>query len=146
MTPIHRIVLAIDFSAGSAAATEVASKLAAAQGDSIGLVHVFEHLGNSSVTVEHGGDEQNGICRSARQALEALRNQLAALGIASTTFFRTGLPWQKIHNVAVDVGAEFIVIGRQGCGLDGEIGSVAERLIRIATRPVLTVPARNPKV
>jgi nucleotide-binding universal stress UspA family protein len=56
-----------------------------------------------------------------------------------------GPPSQKIHNVAVDLGADLIVIGMQGRrGRVGAIGSVAERVVRTATRPVLMVPMRGP--
>ena len=48
----------------------------------------------------------------------------------------------KIKIKAAEVGADLIVIGRHGGGRGGAvpIGSVAERLARSASRPVLTVP------
>ena len=41
----------------------------------------------------------------------------------------------KIHNVATEVGASLIVIGRGR----GALGVVAERVLQTASRPVLAV-------
>jgi nucleotide-binding universal stress UspA family protein len=149
MSRLQRIVLAIDFSEGSDAATEVASELATAHGASITLVHVFElplDFGMCEALVESGVEVQDRIAVAARQALEGQRRQLASLGISATVLLRMGPPSQKIHNVAVDLGADLIVIGMQGrIGRVDAIGSVAERVVRTATRPVLMVPMRGPQ-
>ena len=147
MSHLQRIVLAIDFSEGSEAATEVASALATAHGSSITLLHVFElplDFGMCEALIDSEGDVQDRIAVAARQALEGKRRQLASLGISATVLLRMGPPSQKIHNVAVDLGADLIVIGMQGRrGRVGAIGSVAERVVRAATRPVLMVPMRG---
>jgi nucleotide-binding universal stress UspA family protein len=149
MTQLQRIVLGIDFSTGSEAATEVAAELARAHGASITLVHVFEmplDFGMCEAFIHSEVEVQDRIALAARQALEGQRRQLASLGISATVLLRMGPPSQKIHNVAVDLGADLIVIGMQGRrGRANAIGSVAERVVRTATRPVLMVPLRGPR-
>ena len=49
---------------------------------------------------------------------------------------RSGHPADKLHNVATEVGASLIVIGR---GSRAELGSVVSRVLRTASRPVLAV-------
>jgi len=146
---LRRIVLATDFSEGAEAATEVARSLATAHHASITLVHVFElplDFGMCAALVESGIEVENRIAVAAEVALETVKCQLAAQGIASTALLRMGPAHQKIHNVAADVGADLIVIGMQGSrGRANQIGSVAERVTRTATRPVLLVPARPAK-
>ena len=58
-----------------------------------------------------------------------------------TGVLRSGKPWEKLDNVAAEVGASLIVIGRHGAGRGRsvELGSVADRLVRTANRHVLTV-------
>ncbi|WIV68356.1 universal stress protein [Natrialbaceae archaeon AArc-T1-2] len=51
-----------------------------------------------------------------------------------------GRPWEEIHDCAEKCDADLIVIGYQGQShsRDMKIGSVAERVVRTADRPVLT--------
>jgi len=54
---------------------------------------------------------------------------------------KVGAPWQEIVRLAADEHADMIVMGTQGrSGLDRLLlGSVAERVVRHAPCPVLTV-------
>ncbi|HSR97892.1 MAG TPA: universal stress protein, partial [Kofleriaceae bacterium] len=58
---------------------------------------------------------------------------------------RSGKPWEKINNIAAEVGAGLIVLGRTGAGrgAPSDVGSVALRVLRTASRPVLTVGAHD---
>ncbi len=51
-----------------------------------------------------------------------------------------GRPWKKVRETAADIDADLIVIGFQGRSHErpGKMGSVAERVLRQADRPVLT--------
>jgi nucleotide-binding universal stress UspA family protein len=84
-------------------------------------------------------EERVAIAAQAELAA-AVARCLRARGIETEVVVRRGAPWEKIHNVATDVGADLIVIGAQGQrGMPRVFGSVAERLVRTATRPVLVV-------
>lgn len=66
---------------------------------------------------------------------------LAAEGVSAQVRLEVGVPWEAIVCVAGDEGAEMIVMGTHGrTGLDRLLlGSVAERVVRRAPCPVLTV-------
>ncbi|MDG5820551.1 universal stress protein [Natronococcus sp. A-GB7] len=52
-----------------------------------------------------------------------------------------GRPWEEVREKAAELDADLIVIGYQGQShtRTDRIGSVAERIVRTADRPVLTV-------
>jgi nucleotide-binding universal stress UspA family protein len=58
-------------------------------------------------------------------------------------FLRRGAPWQKLLNVAVEVGADLIVVGATGQrGVEAvgpALGSVVYRVIASSTRSVLVI-------
>ncbi len=57
-----------------------------------------------------------------------------------TTEMRRGRPHEEIDGYADEIDADLIVLGNRGLGAPagGEIGSVAERVVRFAGRPVIT--------
>ena len=130
MQTLRHVVCGTDFSEHAQHAFELALAISAAAGTRLTLVHVCE-LG-----VDH--DEPR-----LRRCEQALARVVASHGhgVRLTGVLRCGSPWQKLDNVAADVGASLIVIGRQGAGRGRsvELGSVASRLVRTASRPVLTV-------
>lgn len=131
MQTLRPLVTGTDFSQCAERALETAIRLALAARTGILLVHVCQ-LGVS------GADEQR-ISR-CRERLAAVVAPYRACGVAIETVVRSGWPWEKLDNVAADAGASLIVVGRYGAsGPRAELGSVAERLVRLANRPVLTV-------
>jgi nucleotide-binding universal stress UspA family protein len=132
MQTLRHLVCGTDFSDCAEQALEIAISVAFAASAQITLVHVCE-LGISDV------DEQRLVqCRELlSDVLERHRhNHIEISGV-----LRCGKPWEKLNNVAIEVGANLIVIGRHGGGRGQSIpiGSVAEHLVRSANRPVLTV-------
>ena len=132
MQTLRHVVAGTDFSLGAEQAVDVAIRLACAAAAGFTLVHVCE-LG-----VDGSDDQQLSRCD------ELLRRVVADLrrrSVEVTGVLRCGRPWEKLDNVATEVGANVIVIGRHGAGRGRsvEIGSVAEQLVRSASRPVLTV-------
>lgn len=135
MQTLRQLVAGTDFSPCAERAIEMAVRLAlsAATPARIALVHVCE-LGVDDL------DEQC-LARCGATLAEVVARYRRD-GIEVTGVLRSGTPWSKLDNVAADVGANVIVIGRHGGGRGPsvQIGSVAERLVRAASRPVLTVP------
>ena len=131
------IVVGTDFSEGAGCALDHAISLAGPAGARIALVHAYE-------------DRLEGLSLGQDRAPE-LRAQLddaiARVGekgdIASIeAFLRRGAPWEKLLNVAVEVGADLIVVGatrqRGAIGSAGSLlGSVAYRVVSSSTRSVL---------
>lgn len=139
MQTIRHLVVGTDFSADAEQALETAIQLACSATARITVVHVCE-LG-----VEEDDDQRLSQCAEALARLVARRRRQ---GVVISGVLRSGRPWEKLDNVAAEVGAAVIVIGRRGAnrGLAVAIGSVAERLVRSANRPVLTVPGDSDHV
>ncbi|THE64311.1 universal stress protein [Salinadaptatus halalkaliphilus] len=75
------------------------------------------------------------------EMLAAVRDRGADEGIECTSNVCRGRPWEQAAEKATEIDADLIVIGYQGQShtKTDRIGSVAERIVRTADRPVLTV-------
>ncbi len=132
MQALRQLVSGTDFSECATHALEQAIELALAASARITLVHVYEP----------GDDDLDD--RRLLQCEAALSEAVARhrhRGVELTGVLRSGKPWTKLDNVAAEVGASLIVVGRHGAGRGRsvELGSVADHLVRAANRPVLTV-------
>jgi universal stress protein A len=145
MKPIRRILVATDFSRHADRALEQAAGWATALGSSVDVLHVYEaplveltpyHLAIPMQVLD-------GVRDRARERLEALREKLAADGIEVAVHLREGHPAEGIAAMARETGADLIVMGTRGnTGLKHVLlGSVAERTLRLAPCPVLTLHA-----
>jgi nucleotide-binding universal stress UspA family protein len=132
MQTLRNVVVGSDFSSCSRQALELALGLARDSAARVVLVHVCEP-GIDDL------DDQRLL--SCEQALFRLVDEQRRQGADLTGVLRSGRPWQKLDNVAVEVGASLIVIGRHGAGRGPSValGSVAEQLVRSASRPLLLV-------
>ena len=138
-----RILVAIDFSDTSNRALRYGIGLAKALGAKLTVAHVYElpvygfPSGAMVATVEMATQ----IMTSAKNATEEVCKAHAGEGVEMTPIVRQGVTWQEIHSIADEVSADLIVIGTHGrTGLaHAVLGSVAEKIIRTATRPVLTI-------
>ncbi|HEX7408479.1 MAG TPA: universal stress protein [Candidatus Binatia bacterium] len=142
--PINRILVPVDFSPDSQNALRYAADLAAVFGAEIMMLHVVEpvyvaepYLG---VAPEFGMflDEQ---MRNAKAVLAGLGTDLKKKGQRVRTMVTAGPPALLIVDTAKDIGTDLIVMGTHGrTGLAHMfIGSVAEKVVRTAQCPVLTV-------
>jgi nucleotide-binding universal stress UspA family protein len=131
MQTLRPLVTGTDFSECAEQALEMAIKLAFVGRTGITLVHVCELAATDM-------DEQRSSRCSETLAAVVARHRNS--GVEITSVLRSGRPWEKLDNLAAEVGASLIVIGRNGAGGPSvELGSVAEHLVRSASRPVLTV-------
>lgn len=142
MQSLRQIVVATDFSPGAECAVEAAIALANLGHARVTLVHVCElgiELGFAEALATPAFDAE--LMRVCDERVRVAAEQHARKGVALTPLLRCGKPWEKINNVATEVGASLIVIGRNGAGAAGaaELGGVATRVLRTATRPVLVV-------
>lgn len=139
---IKRIVLALDGSPESQQALPVAEELARATGAAVTVVHVREMMLAPVV----GGVPRRMDEGQAEATVRAGAESLLAAGIdtdlqiVASTY--AGGPAHEIAEVAKEVDAGLIVAGTRGIGVIKGllVGSVAHRLLYIATCPVLTVP------
>jgi nucleotide-binding universal stress UspA family protein len=138
-TPSH-ILAATDFSAASEEAVGYAAQLARALGARLTLVHVFDepYVYQVPLPPEYTGD--------LRARLEARCAELRASGSDVRAVVRKGVAWSEVVSAASAEGADLIVVGTHGRrGLPRWLmGSVAEKVVRLAPVPVVAVPTPAP--
>lgn len=142
-SPLKNILVPIDFSVSSKKALEYAVPLAEKLGATITLVHVFEpQIYPEDLMV---GTEMDAVdvrwMESGKDMLDLLRQEKIKGGINSISIVTRGKPWQQIIATAKALAADLIVIATHGyTGLKHVfLGSTAERVVRHAPCPVLTV-------
>ena len=132
MQALRQLVSGTDFSECAEHALEHAIEFALVASARLTVVHVCEP----------GDDDlDDGRFQKAEAALSEVLARHRRRGVELTGVLRSGKPWTKLDNVAAEVGAGLIVVGRHGAGRGRsvELGSVADHLVRAANRPVLTV-------
>ncbi|WP_394822204.1 universal stress protein [Pendulispora albinea] len=144
----ERIVLATDFGESSRKASDVALRLAKTSRATIFLVHAYEIPITSLGYAPGAGIPAPGVDVEAvlgpieTAARDELRAEATRLGGASVEpILRSGAPWEEVLTVAKEKNADLIVVGSHGRrGLSRTLlGSVAEKIARLAEIPVLLV-------
>ncbi len=132
MQTLRQLVAGTDFSECSQRGLEFALWLAGTARARVTVVHVCEL---------DGGELDDRRFVECEEALARVVAKHRLSGLEVTGVLRSGKPWEKLDNVAAEVGASLIVIGRCGAGRGRSvaIGSVADQLVRSTSRSVLTV-------
>jgi universal stress protein A len=148
MTPdIKRILVPVDFSAGSHRALDYAHGLAVKFDAALHLVHVCEMPGMMTPALDvYAVAHSDWSRRLGEEAERELTRTAAALtDVTVTTEVLFGSPARSIVEAAGTNTADLIVMGTHGHGavMHALMGNVAERVVRMAACPVLTV--REPK-
>ena len=143
MQTLRTIVVGTDFSECAEHALDTAITLASLGDARITLVHVCAlsaERGVAEAMVSQALDDQ--LLDACQAALDSVIARHSRRGFQLTGVLRSGRPAEKLNNVAAEVGASVIVIGRHGAGrgAQADLGTVSERVMRTATRPVLVVP------
>jgi nucleotide-binding universal stress UspA family protein len=137
-----RILVPTDFSGPSREATDYALELARAFGASITLYHVIE---DPVVYIPALGGYTPQTADFENFSDAALAEWIApedSQGVTIKREWQHGHPVSGILDFAAENGCDLIVMGTHGRGVLSHIllGSVAERVVRKAKCPVLTVP------
>jgi nucleotide-binding universal stress UspA family protein len=138
----RRILVATDFAESAERAMTCGVQLARRHGAEIILLHVYMDLpAYPEITagqVETIYEEQR---RWIEDALERRARAARAEGLLARAVLKTGPAAATIAETAAAEGVDLIVVGTHGrSGLDRLIvGSVAERVVRLAYCPVLVV-------
>jgi nucleotide-binding universal stress UspA family protein len=150
MIALKKILVATDFSEPSDAALAYGRELARTFAASLTVLHIVDNI----LTRAYGAEGvvlvdqelQREIETSAQRQVDALlfdvdRQALGAVGLVITS----NSPSAAIVTYARDASVDLIVMGTHGRGAIAQLlmGSVAERVVRIAPCPVLTV--RHPE-
>ena len=143
MTRFETILVPIDFSEHSQEALDTATQIAHLFGSTIHLLHCY-HIQTAGVS-PYGIVLPAGYYADIRDAAEKRLNDWLELvsneGIQSETILSADSPSLAINLAAEEIEADLIVMGTRGLsGLKHAVlGSVAERVVRLAPCPVLTV-------
>ncbi len=144
MPQIHRILCPIDFSRTSERAADYAVGLARQLGSSVHFVHAWEMpvYGLPDRGLILGAEDVVQITDAIQKQMDACLTRHAEVDMALQARIVQGSPAREIVRVATELGAELIVMGTHGRrGVEHMLlGSVAERVVRTSTVPVLTVP------
>lgn len=141
---LRTILLPVDFSKFGEKAISYASAFAEQFGASVHLVHVVEPVvypENYLVTSAGADDVNAALLQTAEQRLERLAAERFSQGIEVERSVRMGRPFIEITEAARECQADLIILATHGyTGLKHVLlGSTAERVVRHASCPVLTV-------
>lgn len=139
------ILLPTDGSAGAVAATEHAVDLATAHGATLHVLYVVDvRMSPIGADASHA-DVMELVEASAERPTAAALDRAEAAGVEAVEAIRHGVPSQRIGEYADAEDADLIVMGTHGrTGVAHVLlGSVAERVVRTADTPVLTVPPED---
>jgi len=141
MATIKKILVPTDFSDYSDQAMQYATMLARAFKARILLIHVIESLTYTVTDTLLVTDHFVALKTIAEPLLENARKKIQKKGLRVETNLLTGVPYREILNKASRSGADMIVMGTHGrTGVEHLLlGSVAEKVVRLATCPVVTI-------
>jgi len=142
---IARILCAVDLSDASAHALEHATAIARWAGAALTVLNVKQTILMPVPALPAPVEPLSNLRRPALlDCLTTFVQSASAAGVSTTALVDVGEPVSKILEHAGSLPADLLVIGTHGAsGFERLVlGSVAEKILRKATCPVLTVPPR----
>ena len=134
-----KVIVPVDFSDPAANALQCAAAMARQFDGEVILVFVVEipaHTIGTGVVLDDEAETKRQIDERMSGLINAHLN-----GVKSRPEIRMGTPSEEILKVATDENADLIIIATHGHSkVRRPLGSVAERVVRQAHRPVLTIP------
>lgn len=143
----NKIICPVDFSRISLEALDLAVELAQSCGGTIVIVHVLEPI-IAPTDFTFGPLTMTDVeDKLADRASESIKEIIPKLGISSERTeikVARGIASQEIVKIAEETGADLIVMGTHGyTGVTHALlGSTAERVVRRAPCPVLTMKGK----
>jgi nucleotide-binding universal stress UspA family protein len=141
---VRTILVPVDFSETSEAALDAALGLAGPLGAKLRLVHAIQiDTAVYPYGLIIGEDMEKRILDVAQGRLDEWCQRAARRGVEAEASVSSGVAVDAILSLARSLPADLIVMGTRGlAGLKHVVlGSVAERTVRLAPCPVLTVKA-----
>ncbi|MFZ7110991.1 MAG: universal stress protein [Desulfatiglandales bacterium] len=146
MLPIKKILCPTDFSEPSYKGVDTANELAAHHSAELILVSVVTPIPTISPpgvpATYHLGDYYDEMVGYANRSLQEIRQERISPDLAVRSFVLQGIAADEIVKKAENEQVDVIVIATHGWnGWQRFVfGSVAEKVLRLAACPVLTVP------
>jgi len=136
-----RILFPTDFSQSAEGAEAYASTLAASWGAILTVMSVLEFPPGLNPEYPVNRLYLGELMKQATRGLLEVKERVSARGVVVQTRIATGIPSEEVLAAARAEGTDLIVVGTVGkTGVEHVLlGSTAERIIRIASCPVLAV-------
>jgi universal stress protein A len=145
MPAIKRMLVPTDFSPASDIAFTYAIDLTAREHATVHLLNVIDDATFATAYPDGFYTELPGLrtqlISEATDRLKAMAAKCAAAGVTATVEVAVGSPARVIVSTATSRGTDLVVMGTHGRSGFAHlvVGSVAERVVRAAPCPVLTV-------
>ena len=150
MRTIKTILVPTDFSAASAQALEYARDIADTFGASLHMIHVVENpfmpAGYMEVSSWLPPDYLDSLDKTARTRLEAQLTPEETAKYSAVFITRLGVPASEILDyLSTHREIDLVVMATAGRGAVGRMvmGSVADKIVRAAPCPVMTIHPRE---
>lgn len=142
ITNIRRILVPTDMSECSDRAVAYAAELAADLSAEVVLVHIIRKGGYPAETAlasRHFPNLKDEMQKASEQHLDGLAEKYGS--VIGAKLVEYGTPYAAILRAAEREKADLIVIGTHGHGVIAQavLGSTAERVVRQASVPVITI-------
>lgn len=143
LLPMERrrwIVVGTDFSPPAGRALLRAAELAKELGATLACTHAYEDPPGAPLGSGPGDDLTDRLNEAASQVKARFPS------VEVECFLRRGAPWEKLVNVACELGAEMIVVGahgQHGRAAPVFVGSVVARVAATSNRAILVVPDQD---
>jgi nucleotide-binding universal stress UspA family protein len=140
--PFQHILVPTDFAEAAERALDLGIELARSFDAKLSVLHVYQVL----IPMPYGDGFASSfeqLAVRARAVVDQHATRTKARYPKSEALFQSGVIWEQIVATAQEQGVDLIVMGTHGRrGLSRVMmGSVAERVVRLAPVPVLTVCA-----
>ena len=137
-----RILVTTDFSDGTADALAYAFSVAQENESQISLLHVVH-----DVAADVSGKYRQSLMEGVQKQLEDLVPAEAANWCDIKTRVETGVPYRIILRILEDEKIDLLVMNIHGKGMLDRalLGSTAERVVRVASCPVMAIPPMKKK-
>ena len=148
MRKLTKILVPIDFSGPSDQVLAEAGDLATAQSAKVELVHIVPttvYPALYDTYLPQSAYDREGLMKDVSEELDTWAKRLRDRGLEVQTHVGHGLVAESIVRLAKEVEADLVVIATRGrTGLPHALlGSVTERVVRLAACPVLTINTRH---
>lgn len=141
------VLVGVDERDGATAAVDAALDLAAAHGATLHARYVVDVRMNPLTEDVPESDVEDVLADARERTVAPVERAAEERGVDCDAAVRRGVPHEELVAAADDVDADVVVVGARGrTGLERRLlGSVAERVLRTADRPVLVVPVAAEK-
>jgi nucleotide-binding universal stress UspA family protein len=142
------ILVPHDFGEPADDALEMALSLAPKLDAAIAVMHAYEPPNTAYPLAPFPIlDVTPSLAKASQSAIDAIVARTTGRWPRTQGLVRSGKPWREILAAASELGAEMIIMGTAGRkGIERALlGSVAEKVVRAAEIPVITVHHREKK-